>query len=574
MEHERVRTLLAEIYGQETGDSLLPDLISVLNKYRGHIPNSLESGLSERGAILITYADQVQEAGRPGLASLAEFCEEYLKGLVSGVHILPFYPWSSDDGFSVIDYEIVAPQYGTWEDIRRLGKSFRLMLDAVVNHASEESAWFQGFLQDDLEYKEFFIEVNGNPDLSQVVRPRALPLLTEFSGRGGPRKLWTTFSADQIDLNYHNPKVLLKVLDILLFYASQGAQFVRLDAIAYLWKEPGTTCINLRQTHLIVQLMRAVLDEVAPYVMLVTETNVPNVENLSYFGDGSNEAQLVYNFPLPPLVLYAFQTGDASALAGWVATLKLPSERVTFLNFLASHDGIGLNPVRGLLRESEIEALAQRIEAGGGHISSKTNANGTQSPYELNANYFDALHATDGQVEPAQDVDRFVTAHAILLAFRGVPVIYFHSLFGSRGWPEGVRQTQKYRSINREKLRRDELEGELAKNDSLRARIFSRISRLLTIRREHACFAPQTPQRVLESGPGIFALVREEEGTGRAVLCIHSVSRQATTVRLDLSGSVLGGAPRLHDLISGRQLPGGNPLTMALAPYESLWLIN
>ncbi len=574
MENERIRNLLSQIYGLEAGEPIFRDLISIISKYRGQIPWPRRAGLSERDAILISYPDQVQEPGRPPLASLAEFGEKHLNGLVRGIHILPFYPWSSDDGFSVIDYRAVAPQCGNWSDVRRLGEHFRLMVDAVINHASAESPWFRRFLQDDPAYQDYFIEVDGNPDLSSVVRPRALPLLTQFGTARGRQALWTTFSADQIDLNYHNPKVLLEILDILLFYASQGAEFIRLDAIAYLWKEIGTPCINLPQTHWIVQLMRAVLDETAPHVMLITETNVPNLENLSYFGDGSNEYQFVYNFPLPPLVLHALQTGNASVLSKWASVLRLPPGGASFLNFLASHDGIGLNPVRGILPESEIGALARRIEASGSFVSNKTNANGTQSPYELNVNYFDALNGADPRVDVPLQVDRFITAHAILLAFMGVPAIYFHSLFGSRGWIEGVRRTGKNRSINREKLQRADLERELGDADSLRAQVFRRLSQLLKIRAGHACFSPHASQRVLASQSGAFALLRESSGMGPAVLCVHNVSPKRKESQLDLSGTFLASASELQDLISGRQVPAGKSISLTLAPYESVWLTN
>ena len=143
--------------------------------------------------------------GEPPLKTLAEFCARHLKGMVSGIHLLPFYPWSSDDGFSVKDFFAVEPSYGTWEDIARLGADFDLMFDAVFNHVSAQGEWFQRFLADDPRYRDFFIAVAGSPDLSQVVRPRALPLLTEFSTAAGPKKVWTTFSADQVDLNFKNP---------------------------------------------------------------------------------------------------------------------------------------------------------------------------------------------------------------------------------------------------------------------------------------------------------------------------------------------------------------------------------
>ncbi len=571
---EPIRTLLSNIYGVQTGEEVMQELQPILDGYRGRIPMPPRSGLSERDAILITYPDQVQTPDQPPLVTLADFCNNHLADLISGIHILPFFPWSSDDGFSVMDYEAVAPQYGTWDNVRRLGEHFRLMFDAVINHVSAEGAWFKAYLADDPDFRDFFIEVTGSPDLSAVVRPRALPLLSEFKGSRGPVKLWTTFSADQMDLNYHNPRVLLRIVEAVLFYASQGAQFLRLDAIAYLWKEPGTPCINLPQTHWIVQLLRCVLDQVAPHVMLITETNVPNLQNLSYFGDGSNEAQLVYNFPLPPLVLHAMQAGTASALTRWAARLQLPSSKVTFLNFLASHDGIGLNPVRGILPESEIRAMANRIAGHGGFVSNKSNPDGTQSPYELNVNYFDALNAADLLVDSSMQVERFVTSHAILLAFQGIPAIYFHSMFGSRGWPEGVKQTQKYRSINREKLQRTKLEHDLAKRDSLRAQIFDKVSRLLEVRGREPCFSPHASQRVLDGPAGCFILLREGPSDGACVLCLHNVTNERQQAALDVAGTALAGAPRIRDLITGKVLPGGDQITVELAAYESVWLTN
>ena len=172
---------------------------------------------------------------------------------------------------------------------------------------------------------------------------------------------------------------------------TQGAEFIRLDAIAYLWKEIGTACIHLPQTHAVVRIMHALLEQAAPQVRLITETNVPHTENMSYFGDGTNEAHLIYNFALPPLVLYTLQNGDAGPLSAWASGLTLPSQQVTFFNFLASHDGIGVTPLRGLLPESAIEELARRTLAQGGLVSYRSNPDGSQSPYELNINYFDAL---------------------------------------------------------------------------------------------------------------------------------------------------------------------------------------
>lgn len=542
-------TELTRIYGAEIAAQVEPRLRRLIELYRGRIPAPADASLSERDSILITYGDQVRQDGHPDLHTLADFCDEHLRGVVSGIHILPFYPSSSDDGFSVMNYRAVDPELGDWKDIERIGRSFRLMADGVINHASAQGAWFKGFLNDQAPYRDYFITVSGDPDLSGVVRPRALPLLTEFSTTAGPRKVWTTFSADQVDLNYRNPDVLLEIIDVLLMYASRGAQFIRLDAIAYLWKEIGASCIHLPQVHAVIRLLRAVLNAAAPHVRLITETNVPHADNISYFGDGTNEAQLVYNFALPPLVLHTLRSADASALSAWAEGLDLPtdlpSDQTTFFNFLASHDGIGLNPVRGILSPAEIEGLVAQTLAHGGLISYKHNADGTQTPYEMNINYFDALSDPNGAEPLDVEVKRFILSQAIMLALRGVPGIYFHSLFGSRGWPEGVRITGRNRTINREKVARAAIEAELADPAALRAEVFSRYRALLLQRAANPAFHPNGGQAILRMGKSIFAVLRTSPDGARRTLCLHNVTAEAQNA-----------GPRRLD------------------PYQALWVDN
>lgn len=528
--------------------------------------------LSQRDALLITYADQVSTAGQPPLQTLAEFCARHLRGTVSGVHVLPFYPWSSDDGFSVKDFFSVDPRYGDWEHLARLGADFDLMFDAVFNHVSAQGEWFQRFRADDPRYRDFFITVADQPDLSRVVRPRALPLLTEFSTAAGPKKVWTTFSADQVDLNLRNPDVLLAVLEALLFYVSRGARFLRLDAIAFLWKEIGTSCLHLPQTHAVIRLMRSVLDEVAPHVRLITETNVPHADNLSYFGDGRNEAQLVYNFALPPLVLHALATGHAEKLTRWAQSLTLPSERVTFFNFLASHDGIGLNPVRGILSDGEIDALVDRTVRHGGFISYKDMPDGSRLPYEMNINYLDALSPPAAGESVEMVARKFLSAHAILLSLPGVPGIYFHSLFGSRGDRAGAETSGIPRRINREKLSLTRLENELGEPQSLRAWIWTGLSRLLQIRRAQRAFHPQAAQRIFNVDDRLFAVGRFSPETDEYVLCLHNVSAQRVTVT-GFPAQVIA-APGWTDLLTGQRIGSDTDgiRVLELAPHQTRWL--
>ncbi len=481
---------LKALYGDRFTIEVHNRLQSIIEKYQYLADAQRMEPISQRDVILISYADQVRQEGSDPLTTLHNFCQRWLAGIATGIHLLPFYPSSSDDGFSVIDYRSVDPEVGGWQNIVDLAGNFRLMFDAVINHVSVESAWFKGFLRDDPRFKDYFIVVQGNPDLSQVVRPRAIPLLTLFETPSGEKQVWTTFSTDQVDLNFHSPDLLLDVIEILMFYVSQGAGLIRLDAIAYLWKEIGTTCIHLPQTHRVIQFIRSVIDLVAPHVLLVTETNVPHEENLSYFGNGYNEAQMVYNFALPPLVLYTLWTGDARYLREWTSDLILPSNQVTFFNFLASHDGIGINPVRGILPKEGIELLINKTLEHGGLISQKTNSDGSKSPYELNINYFDALTNPGDHDALAIQVDRFLAAQAIMLALVGVPGIYFHSLFGSRGWPEGVQLTGRYRTVNRQKYDLASLEGEMTDLASRRYQVYQKFRKLLIRARWVPCVPP------------------------------------------------------------------------------------
>ncbi|MGD1018909.1 MAG: alpha-amylase family glycosyl hydrolase, partial [Verrucomicrobiia bacterium] len=459
------------------------------------------------------------------------------------------------------------PALGTWNDVARIGNGFRLMLDGVINHVSRQSEWFQQFVRDEPRYRDYFIRVDPRVDLSLVARPRTSPLLTPVETARGIQHVWTTFSADQIDLNYKNPEVLLAIIGLLLFYAEQGAQVIRLDAIAYLWKEIGTNCLHLPQTHRVVKLFRSVLDEVAPGVLLITETNVPHPDNVSYFGNGADEAQMVYNFALPPLVLHTFRLGNARRLTDWAATLTTPSSSTTFFNFIASHDGIGLTPARGLLDEGEIQALVERAQAHGGQVSCKSNPDGSSSPYELNITLFDALN--DPRVDdPATDVPRFLAAQAIMLSLAGVPGVYIHSLFGSRNCHACVDETGRTRSINREKFPQAALETELANPQSLKHRLFTGIKRLLEIRRDQPEFHPNAAQRVLSLGNGVFALVR-----GGRLLAIVNVTPQPQNISLGLADAGLPSSVAWRDLIGGQRFAvEGGRLQLRTGPYQSLWL--
>jgi glycosidase len=574
----RMRERLRFLYGPDRGEGAFADLTRLLDTFPARESTRAQDGtFTQADAVLITYGDTFRSGNSPPLSALRAFAERHLAGLVSTIHILPFFPYSSDYGFSVIDYEQVNPELGSWEDVEALGRHFNLMFDFVANHCSAEGPWFQGFLRGEAPYDGYFIVTDPESDLRGVTRPRTSPLLTSVETASGPVSVWTTFSADQVDLNYANPALLLRMVEVVLGYVRRGATLLRLDAIGYLWKEIGTSCIHLPQTHEIVKLFRDVLDDVAPDVAIVTETNVPHADNVSYFGSGRDEAQMVYQFPLAPLVLHALATGDASRLSGWAARLETPSDATTFFNFEASHDGIGVIPARGILTDDEVQALADRVRAHGGEVSNKTNPDGSESPYELNATLFDILSDPKDTSEPwEQKRDRFLCSQAIMLALAGVPGIYVHSLFGSHNDQAGYARSGWKRDLNHEQLSLAEVERRLADpppssgQAAEAARVFAGYRQLLEVRRAQPAFHPAAPQAVLDLGSGLFAL-RRGPRDGQTILALHNVT--ADEMQLDPAALWLGATTDLstiRDLLATQPTGLAGPIT--LPPYGVRWI--
>ncbi|MGI8672575.1 MAG: sugar phosphorylase, partial [Luteitalea sp.] len=580
---DRLLSLLAVMYGAEVAAQQYPELERLMRVYHAHKPlASLDADttfvaadrFSERDVVLITYGDLLTAADRPPLQVLSDFLRRFMTGAINTVHILPFFPYSSDRGFSIVDYEEVDPRLGSWEDIATLASEFRLMFDGVFNHASSKSRWFQRFLNGRPGYHDFFVAFSTRDAVSAdylrlILRPRTSDLLTPFRTINGMRYVWTTFSPDQVDLNFRTPRVLLRVIEILLLYVRRGADLVRLDAVTYIWRELGTSCAHLRETHALVQLFRAILDVVAPHVALITETNVPHRDNISYFGNGHDEAQLVYNFALPPLVLHTFHTGSCETLASWARTLDKLSDTATYFNFLSSHDGIGLLGARGILSDNEIEALVERTAQHGGFVSYRSNGDGTQSAYELNITWYSALNRDGSHESDAVQVARFLAARAIALALRGVPGIYLPTLFGARNDSEAVLQGAEKRSINR----RTYDEGPLMRMLEDPACWVSQVARgmrhLVTSRIEQPAFHPNADQQVLDLGPAVFGLSRERPGV-QHLLALTNVTASAVAVTVPVPVA----ARQWRDVLSSaRHTVVDGHLRFVLPPYGIAWLV-
>ena len=556
---ERLETL----YTEEDAKNALIDIKGLIKKYSTRI-KSTSYHLSEKDTILISYGDHVQRPGEAPLHTLKLFLDTHLKGIINSIHILPFYPYSSDDGFSVINYSEVDPKLGSWKEIEEISNDYRFMVDGVINHISQYSHWFKAYLANDPEYDNFFIDLDPITDLTQVVRPRASPLLSEFTDiEGYIRNIWTTFSRDQVDLNYANYKVLLAILDALFYYIEKGATLIRLDAIAFIWKEIGTSSVHLPQTHELIQLIREVLHTLAKEVIMITETNVPHDENISYFGSGDDEAQMVYNFALPPLLAHSVLTHNTTTLTKWAQTLSLPSDRVCFFNFAASHDGCGLRPVSGLLSEKEVNFLVKNTQEHGGLVSYRNTPEGEQA-YELNCSYIDILSHPD-DVESLK-IKRFLLTQAVTLAMPGVPGIYFNSLVGSHNYLEGVKLSGINRTINREKFNFDRLEDILEKDGSSQKIIFSAYRRLISIRTNQKAFNPFGYFKFLDAHPSVFVIYQKSLDEKESIYALHNFSHDTISLSLDKRSETFS------DLLSDLQVAPNE--TIIMQAYQVIWLKN
>ncbi len=583
----RIFKRLSFLYGDTVAQKYLPKFIEIMrNFYLSRSPELIEQQeqcrpeerFTEKDIILITYGNLIKGKDGRSIKNLARFCDGYLEGNINTIHILPFFPYTSDRGFAVVDYETVDPHLGSWEDILSLKPRYRLMFDAVFNHVSSGHRWFQEFLSGNPYYRDFFITFWSPDELTPearrlIFRPRTTDLLTRFETVEGPRYVWTTFSADQIDLNYRNPEVLLRITEVLLNYVRRGADIIRLDAVTFLWKELGTRCASLPQTHEIVKLFRDVLDVVAPHVALITETNVPHRENISYFGDGTDEAQMVYNFALPPMILYTFYSEDSTHLNDWVESLEKPSNTAHFFNFLDSHDGIGLMAVRDILRDEEIEFIVQKAKEHGALVSFRKGTLGRNEPYELNITWFSALNREDTKEDIAYQVKRFVASRIIGLILQGVPGIYLHSLIGTRNDIEAVLATNSNREINRSVIDEEAIYRALNDPFSKISRINRELGRLISIRTRQRAFHPNASQQVLRLSPQVFSLYRVAPDESQHLIAIVNISNLPCRLNIPLK-NLNCNENEWFDIVNEVQwFVEDGEINIKLLPYDIVWLV-
>ncbi|TCO73991.1 sugar phosphorylase [Rhodovulum euryhalinum] len=569
----KLADLVGRLYPDHDRDDLVSGIVAAFWPGGSHLRRRARMPTnrlwSPQDAMVITYGNSIVDGQHKPLDLLNDFLRRHLAGTVSSVHILPFFPFTSDDGFAVTDYRTVNSSLGEWSDINRIAQDFMVMSDLVLNHVSSQSPWFTAYLQGHEPYDRFFFEASPDDDLSPVVRPRTSPLLRQVETANGVRHVWCTFSHDQVDLDFRNPEVLLEFLRIMRLHVDNGIRIVRLDAVAFLWKEPGTPSIHMPQTHAIVQLMRVLCDFAVEPVILLTETNVPNVENLSYFGN-RNEAHAVYNFSLPPLILHALLSGTAEHLHRWQTTMPPAQLGCTYLNFTASHDGIGMRPVEGLLPDGEIGQIIAAVRAFGGEVSMRTLGGGGEAPYELNITWFDAMKGTFAGEDDHQ-IDRFLCSQSIVMALEGVPAFYIHALLATPNDHAGVGKTGVKRAINRHRWDYPTLLALLDDPASPQAQVLRQMKRRIAIRCAQPAFHPNATQFTLHLDHRLFGLWRQSPDRDQSIFALHNVSADDLSVS-PLSINLIGGETWV-DLLSGETIsPTGTGIPFA--PYQCRWISN
>ena len=565
---------LETIYKDVSPNQSLPDLATEIlqlmrldKEYQSVEP--YQNNWSEQDVVVITYGNSIKQDNEAPLNTLHHFLDKHFKDTINSVHILPFFPYCSDDGFAVMDYYAVNPELGGWDDLEAIASDYRLMADLVINHGSSSSEWFNNFIKGEGEGHDYFYTAPADTDTSLVVRPRTSPLLRETETKNDTEHVWCTFSHTQVDFDFRNTEVLKEFIKIIRFYLDKGVRIFRLDAVAFLWKKHGTNCLNLPETHEVVRLIRNLIEHAQSDSVLITETNIPNRENLSYFGN-ANEAHSIYNFSLPPLLVNTMVTGNCFYLKQWLMSMPPAQNGTTYFNFIASHDGIGLRPAEGLLSDSEISVLINTMQQFGGQISWRTGNNGIKKPYEINISLFDALQGTiDGKDQ--WNIQRFICAHAIMLALEGMPGIYIHSLLATGNDIEKQQRTEQNRSINRHEWQYDLIEAELADPNSQHSLISSSLKSLIALRKAQPAFHPNATQFTLHMGDQIFGFWRQSMDRKQSIFCINNISDQPQQIRVSELNLIV--TDNWYDLITGQTF-NEDTQEVSLLPYQTLWITN
>jgi len=570
----KIYKLLETIYSDNTTEEInfisnqLLQILDDFSEKSAYEEISNKERWNESHSVLITYADSVYKNGEATLITLRDLLSNYFGSLSKVVHILPFLKSTSDGGFAVSSYETLEEKFGSWDDLKSISKNHYLMADLVLNHVSSSHPWVQQFIKSQEPGISNVFSPDQNLDWSNVVRPRSSSLFSQINTEDGPKQVWTTFGPDQIDLNWHNPKMTLEFLNLIITYLSNGIKWLRLDAVGFIWKESGTTCLHLPKAHSIVKLLRFLLNNLLEDGVLITETNVPQKENLSYLIP-DDEAHMAYNFPLPPLLLEAIITSRADILNSWIFDWPILPEDTTLFNFTASHDGVGLRALEGLMNEQRIKDLLINCEKRGGLVSHRRLSNGDDKPYELNISWWSAMEDSSRDGKRFQH-ERFILSQLLVMALKGVPAFYLPALLASENDIKSFSMTGQRRDLNREKFKSDNLLSVLNNPESNANKNLKYLRNAMDVRSELKQFHPCSEMKCLSKGRSDIVVIKRSKGP-ESVFAIHNMTENKINYQLNDNDlpKIIDNDFNTHDFLTSTKY---NCKNISLDPFQVIWL--
>lgn len=567
-DQKKVRSKLNSIYkkflSKKDINNFENEIIEIIKNFNKK-NSKRKKNISEKTSLIICYGDSIYSNKKKSIKVFKTFFQKKLEKYFNTIHFLPFYPSSSDSGFSVKDHYKIDNKLGNWSDIKKISKSNDIMADMVINHSSARGLWFRNFLKSKKPGKDYFLTVDSKFDTSKVIRPRDHKLLKGINIFNKKEYLWRTFSEDQIDLDFKNPSVLLRFIKIMIYLIQNGVTILRLDAIAYLWKENSTKCINLKQTHEIIKLFRIIINLLNVQTIIITETNLPEKENLSYFGK-NNEANWIYNFSLPPLLIHAFLFENSSYLNKWSENLPNTKYGNSYLNFIGSHDGIGIRPTEGIFNKKTLKNFIKRLKKNGSKFSFRKVQNKSKKVYEANITVFDALKKSDYDLKGKFFLERYISAHSIIISFEGIPALYLNSLFGKSNDEAKYIITGNNRDINRYKWNYKNISKKLDNKNSKQSIVYKKISNLLRVRRKQKAFHPNASRHNINLGSNFFSFKRVSIDKNQTIICITNLSSKIQKTHLNKIYH------SWNNLI-GSKIEIKNKF-LILKPFETIWLSN
>ncbi len=523
---------------------------------------------NESHSVLITYADSIYKNGEATLITLRDLLSKHFGSLSKVVHILPFLKSTSDGGFAVSSYDSLEEKFGGWDDLKSISKNHVLMADLVLNHVSSSHIWVQQFIKSQEPGMSNVFSPNQTLDWSNVVRPRSSSLFSQVNTEDGPKHVWTTFGPDQIDLNWHNPKITFEFLNLIINYLSNGIKWLRLDAVGFIWKESGTTCLHLPKAHSIVKVLRILLNNLKEDGVLITETNVPQKENLSYLIP-DDEAHMAYNFPLPPLLLEAIITSRADILNSWISDWPILPKNTTLFNFTASHDGVGLRALEGLMNEQRIKDLLINCEKRGGLVSHRRLSNGEDKPYELNISWWSAMEDSSRDNHRFQ-FERFILTQLLVMALKGVPAFYLPALLASENDIKSFSMTGQRRDLNREKFKFENLLSIFNNPESNANKNLKYLRKAMDVRAQSKQFHPCSEMKCLSKGRSDIVVIKRDKGP-ESVFAIHNMTENKINYQLNDNDlpELINNNFNMRDFLTSNKYNWKN---ISLDPFQVLWL--